>query len=29
MKMGGEGFGELAFLYNTKLSSIGGTKKLY
>ena len=28
MKMGGEGFEELAFLHNTKLSSIGGTKKI-
>jgi len=28
-KMGGEGFGGLIFLYNAKLSSFGGTQKLY
>jgi len=27
--MGDEGFGGLTFLHNTKLSSFGGTKKLY
>jgi len=27
--MRGEGFGGLTFLHNTKLSSFGGTKKLY